>query len=273
MFIACSAKEPEASSGAQRPADGADAGASHAKKPDVGPTAPPQPDSSGSIGSPLPGVVVEAAPGLKGVDAFATISAEAAKAMAADGYVFAARYIQHSETETHHITRQEAEDILDAGLALFLVQIGRGWRHTIPTADRGRSDGELAVNKAKALGYPAGAVVFLDIESVLDKDAKAEDVIVFATAWHDAVEGSFVPGYYVGPSGRLTAAQLGALPFQHFWKSGTKVPTPSGRGYQLTQHRYRERGKNVVHGVGIDYDITQNDEQGTALPWLAPVTE
>ncbi|MCH9688250.1 MAG: DUF1906 domain-containing protein [Deltaproteobacteria bacterium] len=212
-----------------------------------------------------------AKPGLRGIDAFGTISKDAAAAMVGEGYVFAARYIRHSgDPEARHITRTEAEDILGAGLALLLVQEGRGWHSTVPTAQRGTSDGQLAVEEAQALGYPAGGVVFLDVESVLDADATAQDVITFATAWHAAVKGSFVPGYYVGPGGKLTAEQLGGLPFEHFWKSGTRVPTPAGRGYQLTQHRYTDRGDNVVGGVSIDYDVTQDDERGDALVWLAP---
>lgn len=221
--------------------------------------------------APLPGTVATAEPGLRGVDAYDTISAEAATAMREQGYTFAARYLRHSEnTKANHITRTEAEAILGAGLGLLLVQEGRGWHQTVPTAALGTSDGTLTVQEATALGYPSDAVVFLDVESVVAEAARPEDVIAFATAWHDAVKGSFVPGYYVGPGGKLDAAQLGALPFQHFWKSGTDVPAPAGRGYQLTQHRYEERGKNVVGGVGIDYDVTQNDDRGGALRWLAP---
>ena len=74
-----------------------------------------------------------------------------------------------------------------------------------------------------------------------------------------------MPGYYVGPIGKLDAGQLGALPFHHFWKSGTRVPTPKGRGYQMTQHPPRE-----VAGVQVDLDRTQKDERGDSVRWLAP---
>lgn len=244
-----------------------------AKAPEVGADArvwPALPEGT----TPLPGKIELAAPGLEGVDAYDTIDADAAKAIATAGYVYAARYLLHAEnSKANHITRAEAEGILSAGLALILVQEGRGWKTAIPNAELGRHDGKLAVAEAQKLGYPPGAVVFLDVESVRAPGSNAQDVISFATAWHEEVKDVYATGYYVGPSGKLDAAQLGSLPFDHFWKSGTRVPTPAGRGYQLTQHRYAKRGENSVAGVGIDYDITQADARGVQLPWLASLEQ
>lgn len=147
----------------------------------------------------------------------------------------------------------------------MLVQEGRGWKETRPSAALGKSDGEAGVAHAESLGYPATANLWLDVEGITDPAATASDVIAYAEAWHTAVHGKFVPGYYVGPLGKLDAAQLGALPFEHFWKSGTDVPTPAGRGYQLVQHPPR-----TVGGVQVDENITQADEQGRAVLWMAP---
>lgn len=147
----------------------------------------------------------------------------------------------------------------------MLVQEGRGWKETRPSAALGKSDGEAGVAHAESLGYPATANLWLDVEGITDPAATASDVIAYAEARHTAVHGKFVPGYYVGPLGKLDAAQLGALPFEHFWKSGTDVPTPTGRGYQLVQHPPR-----TVGGVQVDENITQADEQGRAVLWMAP---
>lgn len=236
-------------------------------EPQVAP--PSQTDAEAST---LPGVVTNAPVGRKGVDAFDSISASAAKAMVNDGYHFAARYIRHAgESHINHITVDEAHHILHAGLALSLVQIGRSWSDTLPTAELGTKDATFAVNEAAALGYPAGAIVFLDIEGIENPSVTSQHVIDYATAWHETLKNHFVPGYYVGPNGRLNADELGSLPFTHFWKSGTDVPSPTGRGYQITQHRYQDAQENEVSGVGIDYDVTQHDEQGDTIPWVAPI--
>ncbi len=212
----------------------------------------------------IPGKGAGANPAMNGVDTFAMISGDHAKAIAGDGFAFAVRYVRHSNSTEKHITPEEAQGILGAGLSLMLVQEGRGWKETRPTAGLGKLDGETGVAHARELGYPASANLWLDIETVIHPSTAA-DVIAYAEAWHTAVKGNFVPGYYVGPDGKLDAAQLGALPFEHFWKSGAKVPTPAGRGYQLVQHSPRPVG-----GVEVDVNITQADEQGRGVFWMAP---
>lgn len=243
-------------------------------KPEAGteplPVGMPLPSADGSPPTqpqfaPLPGKVVSATAASRGVDAFSSITSDHAKAISAAGFGFAVRYVRHADSRAKHITREEAEGILAAGLSLMLVQEGRGWKETRPTAALGKRDGEAGVAHALELGYPAGANLWLDIEGITNPEVTASDVIAYAEAWHAAVERSFVPGYYVGPVGKLDAAQLGALPFEHFWKSGTKVPVPAGRGYQIVQHPPR-----TVGGVKVDVNITQTDEKGQVVRWVGP---
>ena len=225
-------------------------------------------ERSGDAAPPL-GVTAQAPPGARGVDTYQTISAAAAAAIVEEGYVFAVRYIRNNAApRANHITRAEANDLLDAGLAVLLVQQGRGWHKTLPSAALGARDGRRAVAEAAALGYPAGATLFLDVESVRVHAATPSDILDFASSWHTVVKSTYRPGYYVGPGGRLSAPQLASLPFEHFWKSGAEVPEPTKRGFQLTQHRHADKRRNTVHGVSIDFNITQPDERGDALTWL-----
>jgi len=218
------------------------------------------PPSNGSGG----GALVVAPDGAKGVDAFDPIASEQARTIRAQGYDFAVRYVRHADSTLPHLTNAEKDGILGAGLGLMLVQEGRGFEKTRPTSALGASDGQAAVAHASSVGYPKEGLVWLDVEAVVAPGATPSDVTAYAKAWYDAVAPHFDPGYYVGPAGILDAEGLGELPFERFWKSGTDVPTPTGRGYQLVQHPPR-----TVAGVSVDLDTTQADERGQRVRWLA----
>lgn len=207
--------------------------------------------------------LVDAPDGAKGVDAYDPIDPAQAREIHEKGYAFAVRYVRHADSTLFHLTKEEADGILDAGLGLMLVQEGRGFETTVPSSALGSADGKAGVEHATSLDYPKDGLLWLDVESVVAPGASANDVIAYATAWYDVVSKAFVPGYYVGPAGKLSAEELGALPFEHFWKSGTEVPTPSGRGYQMIQHP-----PETLASVNVDIDTTQADERGGRVRWL-----
>lgn len=212
----------------------------------------------------LNGSVQKAASGLKGFDADTIITAETAAKFVADGYSFCGRYLSLGPQSSPDLTPQEANDILDSGLALIPVQHVRmpGWH---PTMELGQSTGVQAGENAKAVGFPPGVNVWLDLEGIAS-GTSAEDVIQYCNAWYDSVEQfGYVPGIYVGADSVLNGEQLYEnLKFAHYWKSESTVPEVSVRGYQLVQHF----DPNPVNGIGIDIDNTQDDNLGGQVLWL-----
>ncbi|HEU4717704.1 MAG TPA: DUF1906 domain-containing protein [Bacteroidia bacterium] len=225
------------------------------------------PFSSVSSSAPgLPGKVVPAAPGLKGFDTVATISASLAAQFVKSGYSFCARYLSLGQGQNAgDLTAAEATDILNGGLALIAVQRVRkeGW---VPSASLGSSTGTNAANNGKSVGLPAGMNVFLDLEGVAS-GTSAQAVIDYCQAWYAAVSAAgYVPGIYVGAGSVLNSSQLYSnLSFQHYWKSQSKVPDVAVRGYQLVQAYPSVQ----VNGIYIDEDTTQNDNKGGTVLWLA----
>jgi len=90
-------------------------------------------------------------------------------------------------------------------------------------------------------------------------------VIDYCEAWYQAVSvAGYIPGLYVGAGALLTSQQLYNLPFQHYWRSQSRVPDIPNRGYQVIQ-----LGPSIrVNGVWIDLDVALNDNEGGAAQWL-----
>ena len=114
------------------------------------------------------------------------------------------------------------------------------------------------------MGFPTGVNVWCDLEGA-GSAASAQDVIDYCAAWFAAVDAAeFVPGLYVGSAAVLTGPQLYSLPFEHYWKSQSRVPDVPTRGYALIQ-LFPSVNAN---GIGIDVDFTQNDNEGGRVQWL-----
>jgi hypothetical protein len=180
------------------------------------------------------------------------------------GYRFCVRYLSRGSESAHDLTRDEADGILRAGLALMAVQhVARGW---LPSEHLGLLHGSAAASNAKRVGFPSGVNVWCDLEGIgfsIDPEA----TMAYCSNWYRTVKGAgFVPGLYVGASCALTTQQLYALPFQHYWQSESEVPTPARRGYQLIQLRE----SMLINGLPIDQDITRPDTFGGQVLWLAP---
>lgn len=216
---------------------------------------------------PLNGTVQGAAPGLRGFDANTVITAAVAQQFVSQGYAFCVRYLSRGPEKPGDLSPGEAADILNSGLALFPVQhvSAEGWS---PTGTLGQQYGVQAAANAGAVGFPPGVNIWCDLEGVKTGTA-AQDVIDYCRAWYDAVNtGGFVPGIYVGANAILTGQQLYDLPFQHYWKSFSRVPDIPNRGYQLVQH-----GSQPVNGIDIDVDITQTDQKGGQVRWVVQAAQ
>lgn len=202
-----------------------------------------------------------------GFDTVTTVSSSMATAMVAKGYGFCARYLKRSgsidaPTSGPALTIAEAKDLLAAGLAIVPVQFGLS--SLLPSATAGSDVGEAAATNASALGIPRGVTLWCDLEWSPEVSPDPAATIRYANAWHDAVvDAGWRAGLYVGPNIPLDAVQLGDLAFTSYWKSASRVPTPTPRGYQMVQ-----RSKLPVDGIELDTDIACMDAEGDRFTWL-----
>jgi Domain of unknown function (DUF1906) len=204
--------------------------------------------------------VERAPPGTIGFDLNSKINAAKAKQFYADGYRFCLRYVGRTD---HHasndLTEDEGKVILDAGLAMMVVQHypGAGW---VPDAALGDDYGRHAASNASQAGIPDGVNVFVDLEGI-KSGTPASDVIAYCNSWFAAVEtGGYVPGVYVGANAILSGDELyWDLKTTHYWKSGSTVPDIPHRGYQMVQ---------TIKKGQIDRNVTKDDNFLNAVLWL-----
>jgi hypothetical protein len=211
----------------------------------------------------LEGSVQSAITGLLGFDANTVITPDVAQTFFAQGYRFCVRYLSRGPEPASDLSAAEAEDILQAGLALMAVQHVRkaGWQ---PTGALGQQDGQAAGQNATDVGFPAGVSIWCDLEGV-QPGAAAQDVIDYCNSWFTAVAAAgYLPGLYVGFASGLNEQQLFSLKFQHYWRSQSNVPNVGSRGYQMIQ-LFPEVTRN---GIAIDIDVTQADFKQGQVKWL-----
>jgi Domain of unknown function (DUF1906) len=253
----------------------------------------------------LDDVVVESAPkDSLGFDVSHPISLEQAKKAFESGFSFCIRYVPRLElslepVEEPDITFDEANDILDSGLALFLVQhVSRGgWS---ATANKGMRFGKNAAIYARQCGFPNGVNIFLDLEEV-SSDSTADQIKEFCNEWFDAVEDvGYEAGVYIGSKNGLNAEQLFVgTKFRYYWHAASQADPPkprlNDRGYQLFQplnltNIQRQKLTNVTlidkKGLGInpafeidlDFDMINiedvdinyvvKDQRGSTPKWI-----
>lgn len=212
----------------------------------------------------LAGEIQGATPSVLGFDSDTTITAALAQQFYARGYKFSLRYLSLGGQESpQDLSTAEATDILNSGLALMPVQHVRksGW---LPSQTLGQQYGQDAAANAENVGFPTGVNVWCDLEGA-GSQAVAQDVIDYCAAWFAAVDAAgYVPGLYVGSAAVLTGPELYSLPFQHYWRSQSRVPDVPTRGYALVQLF----PSVTANGIGIDIDFTQNDDKGGQALWF-----
>jgi glycoside hydrolase-like protein len=222
----------------------------------------------------LPGTVRSAPSGAAGFDCDRRLAASDARAAVAAGFTYCIRYVTLARGQDvkgnpdDDLSAAEATTILGAGVALMGVQ------HAAfgpVTPEKGTRFGDNAVANAREVGFPAGVNIWLDLEEIA-ASSRTADIIAYCTNWFGEVHaGGYVPGIYVGSNAGLSGDQLFALPFQHYWKSGSTVPSIPRRGYQLLQTIDAPLA-TIGHGsaIEIDTDRTQTDQLGGNAQWLAP---
>jgi hypothetical protein len=98
--------------------------------------------------------------------------------------------------------------VLDAGLAFMPVTL----------AGEYEDGGADEVAQLRALGIPAGATVWLDLEGLKAWKTSPPELIAKINAWADAIiAGGWMPGLYVGAPQPLTSRELYQLRVQRYW--------------------------------------------------------
>lgn len=218
----------------------------------------------------LSGVVQSAPRGTKGFDTDTPITASAAQQFRAQGYGFCVRFVGRLTQHASDLSYAEAQAILDAGLALMVVQRVQSEVGWTPSGALGTTYGANAAAFAGQAGIPAGVNVWLDLEGVAP-GAAAADVIAYCESWYQGVAAAgYVPGIYVGWDPGLTAQQLDSLPFQHYWGAyDVNADQEPACGWCLKQS---PASGGIVAGIGpdaYDDDLAFTDEQGRTAQWLA----
>lgn len=206
---------------------------------------------------------VEAAPNKSlGFDTDTKLNYDTAKSFYNEGYRFAIRYVSLVSEVPEDLTHEEANAILESGLALMPVQHVPS-EHWEPNGGLGSDYGGHAAANADLVGFPAGVCVWCDLEGVVP-GVSPQSIIDYCNNWYDAVAAyGYIPGLYVGANCGLNEEQLGNLKFANYWKSESEVPwVPVG--YEMIQEYYPE----PVNGIGIDKDMTYIDDQQKAPMWL-----
>lgn len=224
---------------------------------------------------------------IKGFDTTSKVSKSHATAFTKEGYDFCVRYIpQNPDIVDDDLTYEEAQDILDGGLALMAVQHveGNAW---FVSPQKGQRKGELAGKWATKCGFPHDVNIWLDLEGINEEQKNSySEIIDYCNIWSDTVvEFGYIPGVYVGSNSWLTSSQLyHSLKFNHFWRAKGNIPEIENRGYQIYQGLTLIDGKThdgienddgnpklFVHGLNIDDDLAFFDLSGDSPLVIKPV--
>jgi|GEM_PF-1448466 len=208
--------------------------------------------------------VVQQAVACKMVDTSWKITSALAQQVAAGGYAGIIRYVPlpHNDA-THDIDATELRAILDAGLALMLVQHVRkpGWN---PAQCSGKIDALAAIETGRTAGYLQGAHVYLDLEGMAPA-ATASDTKAFAEDWAATiVQAGYCAGCYVGFDVPLNAVQLYNLHDFHSYWSDAGPRRVATRGFALKQ----QAPEIKIGGVEFDQDTLQPDKLGDTPFWM-----
>lgn len=125
---------------------------------------------------------------------------------------------------------------------------------------------------SNTLAIPTGVTLWCDIEWVPSAIPTNDDALIaYVEAWADAViDGGYSAGLYVGPNTPLSGSQLYSISgIKHYWKSASRVPWVSTRGFQIMQSLYLTDNVSS-NGITIDADVIAYDAKGELPVWVSP---
>lgn len=203
--------------------------------------------------------------GAQAFDTDTVIAAGVAQDLAAAGYECAIRYLSRTTPNNRgDISADEAQGIAAAGLALMLVQHCPPARWT-PGSALGARYGATAAANARAVGYPAGATVALDLENMRPGSSVAA-ICDYVNAWARAVVASgFEPMLYYTADCPLTPEQLYLdLRLRLYWR-GLSRDAPQVAVCGPCVQQFLQAGQ--VAGIDLDRDIITPDALGRLPSW------
>lgn len=197
-------------------------------------------------------ISVLATPGAQAFDTDTVLTQAQARALAAQGYVCAIRYVSRtSSNAAGDISASEAQTIIEAGLGLMLVQHCPPAYWT-PTAAVGTQYGAAAAANASSVGCPRGATLWLDLENTRP-GCGDQAIIAYVNSWCRAVAAArYLPGLYFSVDCPLTSGQIYLdLIVTQYWRSlSADTPAVAVRGPCMQQ--FVQYGQ--VAGIDIDRD-------------------
>lgn len=205
---------------------------------------------------------------MKGFDCNVKLSHEKALEFKKDGYEFVIRYVGRLKQASFDIDKKEIQDTLKAGLQLGIVQHCPGKPGIMPSKELGIEYGKNAALFSAESGYAKGCIIYLDLEDVNSSYSnKQQEIIDFCNCWYLEVEkAGYTPGVYVGFNTWLTGDELyNKLKFKHYWKSLSKVPDVTNRGYEMIQ-----KGSGPVNDISIDVNTVTGDRLGNFPVFMVP---
>lgn len=222
---------------------------------------------------PLHGHVFTAQDGIRGFDTNQKVSGDAAAAYYEHGFRFCLRYVRRDPVNKHDLSPDEAQEILDAGLALMPVQHVESTKSWVPSAKKGAEFGKTGAEDCLRIGIPAGVTVWCDLEGV-ETGTPAQEVIDYCNSWHAAIAAEgYVPGLYVGWHPGLSASQLyKSLRFTHYWGAYNlnSDQVPAVRKLQMKQHVAKAADKVPDFPLDMQTDSIRKDALGGFPTLLAP---
>lgn len=212
--------------------------------------------------------------GARGFDANGRVSPAQAREAVHLGYSFAVRYVRRAPVNLYDITAGELAGLLEAGLAVMLVQHVASENKWAPTPALGTQYGITAALESRRAGLPTGVSVWLDLEGIMPGVA-AREVILYCNNWHAEVSAAgYRPGLYVGWHDVLTAEQLYRnLRFNSYWSAYNlnRDQGPIVRGVQMRQ--FAATLEDLVTGFtnqNFDVDVIHADALGGTPTLLLP---
>ena len=167
------------------------------------------------------------------------------------------------------INRTRLDYVLDAGLAFMPVTFAGEYFD-------GPAD-ELA--HLKALGIPAGATVWLDLEGEKSFKHPVPDLTKKINDWARTIQkAGYIAGLYVGSPQPFTADELARLAVTRYWKAPSKVidrngkswDEPTGLGWCSLQAWPQRFWPNDTdpHRVWVDVDFIFHDRRERVPTWV-----
>ncbi len=152
--------------------------------------------------------------------------------------------------------------ILAAGMGCFPVTLAGEYND-------GPND---EIGQLKALGFPPGIHVFLDLEGMAAYKTDPKDLMARVNAWADGIRAAgYKPALYLGNPQPLTSQELWSLHVELYWKGqgrtvdrNNALAEPTG-GWSLTQ-MYPSRNLGDP-AVWVDVNMVGQDYKGRVPSW------